>query len=260
MNGLAWRYMLPPDLIGAFSINLLEFIASAITIHLSLAASSSPQKILAYTDSSSALGWLYKASFSSSMPAHDKVARWLALELMSYDSALYSQHIRGRHNIIADSLSRDHYLSITQLTNSFLRLYPDQTPPNFRILPLPEKNRLMAALAQSFIDQESGVAPATMQKQIGCFDRWIRFLSDMGIEDEWLSQYRQDQRIYLLSAFAGSCRRNEYGTTRKSILRGKTVKSTITNVRSAFRSNLRPDPALDPDMKCSLFLTRQFSG
>ena len=104
MNGLAWRYMLPPDLIGAFSINLLEFIASAITIHLSLAASSSPQKILAYTDSSSALGWLYKASFSSSMPAHDKVARWLALELMSYDSALYSQHIRGLHNIIADSL------------------------------------------------------------------------------------------------------------------------------------------------------------
>ena len=118
----------------------------------------------------------------------------------------------------------------------------------------------MAALAQSFIDQESGVAPATMQKQVGCFDRWIRFLRDMGIEDEWLSQYQQDQRIYLLSAFAGSCRRNEYGTTRKSILLGKTVKSTITNVRSAFRANLRPDPALDPDMKCSLFLIRQFSG
>ena len=58
---------------------------------------------------------------------------------MSYDSALYSQHIKGRHNIIADSLSRDHHLNITQLTNSFLRLYPDQTPPNFQILPLPAK-------------------------------------------------------------------------------------------------------------------------
>ena len=123
-NGLAWRYILPPELLDIFSINLLEFIASAISIHLSLAASTNPQKILAYTDSSSALVWLYKASFSSSMPCHDKVAKWLALELMSCESALYSQHIRGRHNIMADALSRDHHLSILQLTKIFYRLYP----------------------------------------------------------------------------------------------------------------------------------------
>ena len=90
MNGLVWRYRLPPDQIGAFSINLLNLIASAITIHLSLTASTSLQKILAYTNSSSTLGWMYKASFYSSMPVHDEVARWLALELMTYDSALYS--------------------------------------------------------------------------------------------------------------------------------------------------------------------------
>ena len=125
--------MSPPDLIGILNINLFKFIASAITIHLLLAAFYSSRKILAYTYNSSALGWLYKASFYSSISVHNKVARWLALELMTFDSALYSQHIRGKHNIIADSLFRDHHLSITQLTNSFLRLYPDQTPPSSRI-------------------------------------------------------------------------------------------------------------------------------
>ena len=82
----------------------------------------------------------------------------------------------------------------------------------------------------------------------------------MGIEDEWLDGYNREQRAYLLSAFAGSCRRNNYGKTSKAVLTGGIVKSTITNVRSAFRSNFRADPALDTDGKPSLFLTRQMSG
>ena len=104
-KGLAWRYKLPPALIGKFSINLLEFIASVITIHLTIIEADSPQKLLALTDSSSALGWLYKANFITNQPAHDEVARWLATALIKNDSALYSQHIRGVHNIIADILS-----------------------------------------------------------------------------------------------------------------------------------------------------------
>ena len=118
----------------------------------------------------------------------------------------------------------------------------------------------MDHLSQSFIDQDAGVAPATNQKQIGCFDKWQRFLSDNGIEDEWLTDYSQEHKTYLISAFAGACRRNLYGKTSKTQLRGKTVKATITNVRSTFRSNLQPDPALDPDKKMSLFLVRQLAG
>ena len=99
-----------------------------------------------------------------------------------------------------------------------------------------------------------------MQKQCGCFDRWKRFLTANGIEDEWLAAYTAAQRTYLLSAFAGACRRNLYGKRAKTHLRGSTVKSTITNVRSAFRTNLKPDPALDIDNNVSLFLSRQISG
>ena len=136
-DGLAWRYELPPALIGKFSINLLKFIASAITIYLTIKSTTSPQKLLAFTDSSSALGWLYKASFTYNQPAHDEVARWLAKTLIDNDSALYSQHIRGIHNIIADMLSRDCHIPATHLVHMFQLLLPQQTPKNFRISTIP---------------------------------------------------------------------------------------------------------------------------
>ena len=111
-TGMAWCYELPVELIGKFTINILEFLASAITIHLSMARSPGPDKILAFTDSSSALGWLYKASFSEIIVVHDELARWIAMDLLENDAPLYSQHIKGKQNFIADCLSHDHHLSI----------------------------------------------------------------------------------------------------------------------------------------------------
>jgi len=136
-KGLAWRYDLPDELIGVFSINLLEFIAAAITIYLTIQTEDGPQKLLSFTDSSSALGWLYKASFNTSHPVHDAVARWLAKFMIENDAALYSQHIRGIHNIIADILSRDGHIPKAQLIHMFYLLFPTQTPTNFHLVPLP---------------------------------------------------------------------------------------------------------------------------
>ena len=55
-SGMAWRYKLPKEMIGRLAINVLEFLASAITIHLLTSRGAGPHKILAFTDSSSALG------------------------------------------------------------------------------------------------------------------------------------------------------------------------------------------------------------
>ena len=82
----------------------------------------------------------------------------------------------------------------------------------------------------------------------------------MGIEDEWLTEYSPQQCVSLLSAFASMCRRNQNGKTRKNALTGGTVTSTILNIRSTFRTNFWPDPALDPDRQPSLFLSRQLAG
>ena len=137
MKGKAWRLELPQEMIGKLTINLLEYVAAVITIDLTIRDADSPQKLLAYTDSSSALGWLHSTSFSESRPAHEEVSRRLARTTMRNDSALYSQHIQGKQNFIADSLSRDHHLTNEQLTHAFTTLFPRQTPPNFAISPLP---------------------------------------------------------------------------------------------------------------------------
>lgn len=162
MSGLAWRYKLPPYMVGILSINLLEFLAAAITIKLTLDSNENPQKILSFTDSSSALGWLYKASFAESMPVHNHVARWLATQLMEHDSALYSQHIRGLENFIADSLSRDHHLTTQQLTFAFRTLLPSQMPTNFVISTLPRElvSWICSLSALSIKNPESLPAPS----------------------------------------------------------------------------------------------------
>ena len=80
MGGLVWRWQIPPDLQGIFSINLLEFLASVINIWMIGISCGTERKILNYTDSSSTLGWLFKSCFNPvEFPIHDTVARKLAL-------------------------------------------------------------------------------------------------------------------------------------------------------------------------------------
>ena len=137
-RGLAWRWKIPNELVGFFTVNLLEFLASAISIHMTLQQNPNSQlHILAFTDSSSALGWLHKASFNpKSMAQHDDVARWLASRIIASDSSLYSQHIKGESNFIADSLSRDFHISDEWLTTLLYFYFPQQMPQSFDIVPL----------------------------------------------------------------------------------------------------------------------------
>ena len=61
--------------------------------------------VLAFTDISSALGWIHKASFESLNEGfHYTVAQWLGWTLVSNKASLYSQHIKVTKNVILDSL------------------------------------------------------------------------------------------------------------------------------------------------------------
>ena len=55
-EGLAWRWAIPKIHYNKFSIYLLEFLASSITIQLALRSKPKCERILAFTDSSNALG------------------------------------------------------------------------------------------------------------------------------------------------------------------------------------------------------------
>ena len=93
--------------------------------------------MLAFTDTFSALGWLYKTAFKENQEAHDDVARFLAETCIKWDSALYSQHVRGVHNVVSDILSRDRHIDNNQLAFMLKQLFPDQVHHNFKIYTLP---------------------------------------------------------------------------------------------------------------------------
>ena len=139
-TGLAWRFKLPDWMYSTMHINLLEFIASAIGIWLEVLESKKNYqhftRIRALSDNSSAVGWLYKSSFThTDHQPHDKVARQLASILLSSEVTITPQHTPGCHNIIADSLSRDFHIPDKQLTLILTSIFPTQTTKNFHILP-----------------------------------------------------------------------------------------------------------------------------
>ena len=118
-QGHAWRYKLPTHLQHRASINLLEFMAAIITIQLSLdydTPTSQHPHILAFTDNSSALGWMYHSTFDPvKFPNHDATARYLANLLLKAQASLHPEHVPGTHNEIADCLSRDFQLNDSHL-------------------------------------------------------------------------------------------------------------------------------------------------
>lgn len=91
-------------------------------------------------DNSSALGWLYKASFHpAEKNKHNQVARYFTNFMMKNDHSLYADHIKGSSNNVADSLSREFKFSNQQLTDLLYITFTKQMPPNFRIQKLPDK-------------------------------------------------------------------------------------------------------------------------
>ena len=120
----------------AFHINLLEFLAAFVGLWIEVINNEKEYaRFLSMTDSSSALAWLFKSNFDpNSQKIHSQIARKLATVTMEAEVALYSQHVPGRHNVVADSLSRDHHIDSQKLTFLLKQLYLSQAQENFHIL------------------------------------------------------------------------------------------------------------------------------
>jgi hypothetical protein len=102
-HGNAWRYFLPTHLQSRASINLLESIAAIVTIHLSI--TKDPQHstvhpyILAFTDNSSTVGWLFNSTFNPAKDrCHDDIAQFLACLLFQHNVTLHLEHILDKDN------------------------------------------------------------------------------------------------------------------------------------------------------------------
>ena len=135
-TGMAWRIELPSWMKKKFHINFLEFLSATVAIWIEILQTTTKyNRLLCLTDSSSVLGWLYKSNFQpESHKEHDILARQLAEIMLESESALYSQHIKGKFNLVADSLSRDHHINNKQLTFLLNSLYSPQLKGPLRIL------------------------------------------------------------------------------------------------------------------------------
>ena len=131
-NILSWKWIIPSEWNGKLTLNLLEFLASEISIYVTILQLGHGSHILSFTDSSSTLGFMYKASFYPiNAESHNDVSRWLSWNLVINKTYLYSQHIKVTENIIADSLSSDFHISNQTLTKKFNRTLPPQTATFF---------------------------------------------------------------------------------------------------------------------------------
>jgi len=134
LMGHAWRLKIPDEFQDSVKNKniCLEFIASIITVWQAILQNrpGTEECILSLGDNSSSVGWLHKASInpSKNLPLF-LVARKFAQIMLDNHSCIYSQHIPGISNKIADALSCQFDLSDDELTR-FVNLFPNSQVQN----------------------------------------------------------------------------------------------------------------------------------
>jgi hypothetical protein len=171
-SGVAWRFLLPPELIGRGTLNSLEFLAAYVGVVMEFESGPSwgdEQVLLSQGDSTSATGWIAKSNFGDANPVQQVIARRLAHFLMDHSVHHYAQWFPGKSNLVADSLSRDFDLSDSELIHSLCSRFPSQVPTAFRIVPLPSEvvSFIGAALRRVPIAQQLPSRPTPSTTETG---------------------------------------------------------------------------------------------
>ena len=250
-------------MVGRVHINFLEFLAAPIGLWIDISTSPNPhQPYLCLTDSSSALGWLYKSNFNpESHIEHDAVARNLADLMLTSETTLYSQHIRGSQNIIADCLSRDFRLSDKHLTFLLNGLFPSQAKAPLLILSnLPDEitsfvNSLDHFLIKRPVSQ-SPREPSSLGALFAGKLSWRDVTSKMSSSTA-LDRTNVSSCCPLLQRVSDTMKEANQNAQK---LHGTTVRSTLSNICSNFRSHARQNPILESGGEKALVVKRQIQG
>jgi hypothetical protein len=139
--GFAWRWAIPNEFQEGVTNrnNCLEFLASIVTVWQSILHHRAKKEecFLSLGDNTSAIGWLHKANVDQdkNLPLF-LAARKFAKIMLASNSCLYSQHITGVSNGVADALSRKFELSDDDLTFSIFSSHASQVHPFFKIYPV----------------------------------------------------------------------------------------------------------------------------
>ena len=152
-NGRAWRWYVPEELLYRATNNLLEHIASIITVWIDVIEGTlQPEDcILSMTDSSTSEGWHKKTNFKTDPVEADcdfdpeeaevrtEICRQFAEICVKNKLVHHVQWFAGKQNDVSDALSRDDDRSDEELTHLLYSHCPEQMPQHFEIAPLPQE-------------------------------------------------------------------------------------------------------------------------
>jgi hypothetical protein len=142
--------------------NTLEFVASMVLVWLTILTciKEGYPCFLALGDNMSAVSWLHKANVdeNENKPLHLATRKYAEI-LMQHNCCLYSQHIQGEKNKVADALSRLHHLSPLCMHTYIISNFPSQVPPT------PTQNILLGDLMAAEDQRSEGVGEGTKSKE-----------------------------------------------------------------------------------------------
>ena len=138
-------------------------------------------------------------------------------------------------------------------------------PPSGAIVPIQDggaqfRCNLLDALTRAIRDSKGGLARSTQKKLSGDLLKWRKFLASVGIRDFWIDGVPQQVRPLLVGRFLAALRRNQFGKKVQQKLLYSTLKGALSAVRTEFRQNMKPDPAVDGSGNMSVFIQRQLRG
>ena len=273
-SGRAWRFALPEEPWGRFTLNYLEFLAAVIGPWIDHIEGNLPTLscVLSGTDSTTAEGWLRKSNFVSHGEKDADVAvklataRKLADMLIETNTMLLcSQWFQGKRNPEADSLSRDADLSDADLTKLLLSSPECQLPSNFRIAPLPNE------ITSWIVSQARTLPPSGSSYNGHC--REARSLargaaglsscssSGPGTTSSSTRCHPETEQSFSAPLPTPSDRPPAFrGQSFRDWLRRQSETPSHMHVLSSFRHNQRRDPGKDDIGQPSFLLQRQFRG
>ena len=110
-------------------INILKYLAQIISIWIDrIEGMTQPENcLLSIGNNTSALGWMRRSNFrqsddtDTSWKVKQQLGRKLANLVLDSDTVLYKQWLKGKDNVVADSLSRDNYFMNANTHSLFLQ-------------------------------------------------------------------------------------------------------------------------------------------
>ena len=161
--------------------------------------------ILAFTDSSSALVCIHKASFDPvNAESQNTAAGWIGWTLVSNETYLYSQHIKGTESIITYYLSHNFRRLDQTLTKHFNQILPPHTSASLHIKQLPRNViswiSMLSAASTLPMALQKPLIPSSLATDIG----GAHSLNIQELQTNYWGGMPQEQRKMMTQGFSSA--------------------------------------------------------